>query len=86
MQCPANLLLILAGPAGRTGKALSELRRKMGNRLGLRRKEDYKPLWVLDFPLFEYDAEENRWNASAPSIHFLEAEDEAFFENPIRQR
>ena len=78
---PGDLLLILAGPAGKTGKALSELRLEMGNRLGLRRKEDYKPLWVLDFPLFEYDAEENRWNAMHHPFTSWRPEDEAFFES-----
>jgi aspartyl-tRNA synthetase len=58
-----DLILILAGPEERTRKAISELRLEMGERLGLRKKEDYKLLWVLDFPLFEYAEEENRWVA-----------------------
>src|SRR5690606_22383667 len=44
-------------------KAISELRLEIGERLGLRRKEEFKLLWVLDFPLFEYAEEENRWVA-----------------------
>jgi aspartyl-tRNA synthetase len=60
---PGDLLLILAGPEERTRKAISELRLEMAERLGLRRKDEFKLVWVLDFPLFEYDAEENRWVA-----------------------
>ncbi len=64
--CHANagdLILILAGAETRTRKAMSELRLEMGNRLGLRDPDNYKPLWVIDFPLFEYDEEDNRWVA-----------------------
>jgi aspartyl-tRNA synthetase len=58
-----DLILILAGAETRTRKAMSELRLEMGNRLGLRNPDDYKPLWVIDFPLFELDEENNRWVA-----------------------
>lgn len=58
-----DLVLILAGAEERTRKAISELRLEMGERLGLRRKDEFKLLWVLDFPLFEYDEEGNRWVA-----------------------
>ena len=58
-----HLILILAGAETRTRKAMSELRLEMGNRLGLRQHDDYKPLWVIDFPLFEYDENDNRWVA-----------------------
>lgn len=60
---PGDLILILAGAEERTRKAISELRLEMGERLGLRKKNDYKLLWVLDFPLFEYAEDENRWVA-----------------------
>jgi aspartyl-tRNA synthetase len=60
---PADLVLILAGPEERTRKAISELRLEMGKRLGYRKEEEFKLLWVLDFPLFEYDEEGNRWVA-----------------------
>ncbi|HEY8396711.1 MAG TPA: aspartate--tRNA ligase [Flavihumibacter sp.] len=60
---PGDLVLILAGREERTRKAISELRLEMGERLGLRRKDEFKLLWVLDFPLFEYDEEANRWVA-----------------------
>ncbi|MGN6164778.1 MAG: aspartate--tRNA ligase [Flavisolibacter sp.] len=58
-----DLILILAGAEERTRKAISELRLELGERLGLRKKDEFKLLWVLDFPLFEYDEEGNRWVA-----------------------
>ncbi len=60
---PGDLILILAGAEERTRKAISELRLELGERLGLRRKDEFKLLWVLDFPLFEYAEEDNRWVA-----------------------
>ena len=58
-----DLILILAGAEERTRKAISELRLEMGKRLGLRKENEFKLLWVLDFPLFEYAEEDNRWVA-----------------------
>lgn len=58
-----DLILLLAGEEYLTRKAISELRLEMGKQLGLRKSDDYKPLWVTDFPLFEHDEEENRWVA-----------------------
>ncbi|TDX00402.1 aspartate--tRNA ligase [Dinghuibacter silviterrae] len=58
-----DLVLILAGAEERTRKAMSELRLEIGNRLGLRKKDEFRPLWVVDFPLFEYSEEDNRWVA-----------------------
>ena len=58
-----DLVLILAGAEERTRKAISELRLEMAERLGFRKKDEFKLVWVLDFPLFEYDAEDNRWVA-----------------------
>jgi len=58
-----DLILILAGAEERTRKAISELRLEMGKRLGLRRENEFKLLWVLNFPLFEYAEEDNRWVA-----------------------
>jgi aspartyl-tRNA synthetase len=60
---PGDLILILAGAEERTRKAISELRLEMGKRLGYRKEDEFKLLWVLDFPLFEYDEEGNRWVA-----------------------
>ncbi|MBX9853740.1 MAG: aspartate--tRNA ligase [Cytophagaceae bacterium] len=58
-----DLILILAGEAKQTRGALSELRLEMGKRLGLRDKNKYSCLWVVDFPLVEYNEEEKRWFA-----------------------
>ena len=58
-----DLILIVAGNEALTRKAISELRLEMGNRLGLRDNSVFKPLWVIDFPLFEYDDENARWIA-----------------------
>jgi aspartyl-tRNA synthetase len=58
-----DLLLVLAGDTALTLKAASELRLELGNRLGLRKADEYKALWVLDFPLLEWDADANRWLA-----------------------
>jgi aspartyl-tRNA synthetase len=58
-----SLIFLMAGAETRTRKAMSELRLEMGNRLGLRNPDEYKPLWVIDFPLFELDEEANRWVA-----------------------
>jgi len=60
---PGDLILVVAGPEERTRKAASELRLEMGKRLGLRKDDEFRLLWVLDFPLFEYAEEENRWVA-----------------------
>ena len=60
---PGDLMLILAGKEERTQKALSELRLEMGNKLGLRNPDVFAPLWVVDFPLFEYNEEDGRYYA-----------------------
>jgi aspartyl-tRNA synthetase len=58
-----DLILILAGEKKMTLTALSELRLEMGNRLGLRKKDTFVPLWIVDFPLLEWDEEEKRFFA-----------------------
>lgn len=58
-----DLILILAGDKSKTQKALCELRLEMGSRLGLRDKNVFKPLWVIDFPLFEWDEDTQRFYA-----------------------
>jgi aspartyl-tRNA synthetase len=60
---PNDLILILAGKADKTRKALNELRLEMGSRLGLRNPATYSCLWVTDFPLLEFNEEENRYFA-----------------------
>jgi aspartyl-tRNA synthetase len=58
-----DLILILAGAEERTRKAISDLRLYLGETLGLRKPTEFKLLWVLDFPLFEYAEDDNRWVA-----------------------
>ena len=58
-----DLILLLAGDLHKTRKQLNELRLLMGSELGLRDPFNYKPLWVLDFPLLEHDEESGRWHA-----------------------
>ena len=60
---PGDLMLIIAGAKEKTLKALGELRLEMGNRLGLRNPNVYRPLWVIDFPLLEWDEELQRFFA-----------------------
>jgi len=60
---PGDLIFIMSGTYEKTLKAMSDLRMEMGTRLGLRKPDEYKLLWVLDFPLFEYDEDGNRWVA-----------------------
>ncbi len=60
---PGDLMLILAGEVAATQKGLGELRLEMGNRLGLRNPEVFCPLWVVDFPLLEWDEEAARYFA-----------------------
>ncbi len=58
-----DLILILAGTEERTRKAISELRLYLAQQMGMRKPDEFKLLWVTDFPLFEYDEEGNRWVA-----------------------
>lgn len=60
---PGDLILVLSGERAKTIDALGTLRLEMGNRLGLRKKGTYKPLWVVDFPLLEWDEESKRFFA-----------------------
>jgi aspartyl-tRNA synthetase len=74
---PGDLLLILAGDRNKTLSQLSELRLEMGKRLDLRNPEIFKPLWVTDFPLLEWDDETQRFYAmhhpfTSPKIEDLE--------------
>lgn len=60
---PGDLLLILTGTDVKTRKQLGELRVEMGNRLGLRPKDVFQPLWIVDFPLLEWDEDSQRFFA-----------------------
>ncbi len=57
-----DLLLVLSGDTAKVRKQMGELRLEMGKRLGLRKADEFKALWVLDFPLLEWDEDGNRWN------------------------
>jgi aspartyl-tRNA synthetase len=60
---PGDLILLLSGDRKKTLTALSELRLEMGTRLGFRKRDIFVPLWVIDFPLLEWDEEEKRFFA-----------------------
>jgi len=60
---PGDLLLVLSGDEKSTRKQLSELRLKMGEELGLRDRTVFVPLWVVDFPLLDWDEESQRFHA-----------------------
>ena len=60
---PGDLILILSGAKEKTLKALGELRLEMANQLGLRNKNVFQPLWVVDFPLLEWDEDTTRFYA-----------------------
>ncbi len=76
-----DLMLILSGEAGKARKQMNELRLEMGTRLGLRDKDKFSCLWVVDFPMLEHSEEDNRWYAmhhpfTAPKpedAHFLDS-------------
>jgi aspartyl-tRNA synthetase len=60
---PGDLLLILSGSLNNCRKQMNELRLYVAQELGLRDTNSFKPLWVLDFPLLEWDEENHRWHA-----------------------
>ncbi|RYZ87385.1 MAG: aspartate--tRNA ligase, partial [Moraxellaceae bacterium] len=60
---PGDLILIMAGQTDKVRKQMNELRLEIGGRLGLRDKDKFAPLWVLDFPLLEWDEESGRYHA-----------------------
>lgn len=72
---PGDLILVLAGEANATRKQLSELRLLMGDRLGLRDKNVYSTLWVVDFPLLEWDGETKRFHPMHHPFTSPKAED-----------
>lgn len=77
-----DLLLVLSGDLHTTRKQMNELRLHMGNELGLRNPNEFKPLWVMDFPLLEWDEESGRYHAmhhpfTSPKpedVHLIETE------------
>src|SRR5690554_2804520 len=76
-----DIIFVLSGPAHKTRTQLSALRMELGNRLGLRKPDEFAPLWVVDFPLLEWDEESGRYHAmhhpfTSPKpedIHLLES-------------
>ena len=60
---PGDMILVLSGDTDKTRKQLGELRLEMGNKMGLLKDNDFKPLWILDFPLLEWDEDANRFFA-----------------------
>lgn len=76
-----DLILILCGKTEQTQKAMNELRLEMGNRLGLRSSDLFKPLWVIDFPLLEWDEETQRFYAKHHPFTAPKPEDEYLLEN-----
>ncbi|HEC44525.1 MAG TPA: aspartate--tRNA ligase [Bacteroides sp.] len=78
---PGDLILVLAGERTPTLKALSELRLEMGTRLGIRNKDVYKPLWIVDFPLLDWDEETGRFHAMHHPFTSPKIEDLDLFES-----
>lgn len=60
---PGDLLLVMAGKADKVRKQLCELRLEVASQLGLRNRQQFAPLWVIDFPLLEWDEESGRYHA-----------------------
>ena len=58
-----DLMLVMSGDANKVRAQLSALRMELGNRLGLRKGDEFAPLWVVDFPLLEWDEESGRYHA-----------------------
>ncbi|MBR3413278.1 MAG: aspartate--tRNA ligase [Bacteroidales bacterium] len=81
---PGDLMLILCGPAMKTRVQLCALRLEMGSRLGLRNPDVYAPLWVIDFPLLEWDDETQRYYAMHHPFTAPKPEDEALLDDPSR--
>ncbi|MFP4047123.1 MAG: aspartate--tRNA ligase [Bacteroidales bacterium] len=84
---PGDLLLILAGDRMQTLTALGILRNEMGDRLGFRDRNKFAPLWVVDFPLLEWDEEDQRYYAMHHPFTSPKDEDiELFEKNPGKMR
>lgn len=60
---PGDMIFVLSGPADKTRTQLSALRMELATRLGLRKPDEFAPLWVVDFPLLEFDEESGRYHA-----------------------
>lgn len=79
---PGDMILVLSGNADKTRTQLSALRMEMATRLGLRNPAEFAPLWVVDFPLLEFDEESGRYHAmhhpftspKSEDMHLLETD------------
>jgi len=79
---PGDMIFVLSGPADKTRTQLSALRMELANRIGLRNPAEFAPLWVVDFPLLEFEEETGRYHAmhhpfTSPKpedMHLLETE------------
>jgi aspartyl-tRNA synthetase len=80
---PGDLILVVSGQWSVVRRALCELRLELGNRLGLRDKNVYNPLWVLDFPLLEQDTETGRWMACHHPFTSWKKEDEQYLNGDL---
>ena len=76
-----DLLLVLAGGLDKTRKQLNELRLEMGNQLGLRKSNEFAPLWVVDFPLLEWNEESERFHAMHHPFTSPKPEDLSMIDN-----
>ncbi len=81
---PGDLMLILCGPAMATRVQLCALRLKVAAQLGLRNPDQYAPLWVIDFPLLEWDEETQRYYAMHHPFTAPKPEDEALLDDESR--
>ena len=77
---PGDLILVMAGDAAKTRTQLSALRMHLGNELGLRKADEFAPLWVVDFPLLEWDEETERFHAMHHPFTSPKKEDFALLE------
>ena len=75
-----DLILVLSGPAHKTRTQLSALRMELATRLGLRKSDEFAPLWVVDFPLLEWDEESGRYHAMHHPFTSPKPEDIALIE------
>ncbi|MRM82446.1 aspartate--tRNA ligase [Riemerella anatipestifer] len=76
-----DLMLIMSGTASTVRTQLSALRMELGNRLGLRKSDEFAPLWVIDFPLLEWDEETQRYHAMHHPFTSPKKEDLHLLEN-----
>lgn len=84
---PGDLICVLSGPANKTRAQLSALRMELAERLGLRKADEFAPLWVVDFPLLEWDEDTERYHAMHHPFTSPKKEDMALLDtNPGKVR